>query len=237
LIGPDPVAPQPMPQRLGVLGGTFNPPHLGHIAVASRALAQLHLERVLLMPSHTPPHKLPQHDPGPAHRLRMCQLAVAGHRGLGACALEIERGGPSYTVDTLLALHDRARADAHHPALRLTLILGSDMACTLPSWRRPDELVDLAGIAVAERPGDGRGEVVRALASLRPAALASAAHSPPRLAFLEMPAIDSSSSMVRERVARGEPVEELVGRAVAAYIAEHRLYGHQSSPTSGAPAR
>lgn len=201
--------------HLGILGGTFNPPHLGHLAVASQALSQLGSERVLLMPSHTPPHKLPRQDPGPAHRLRMCRLAVEGHAGLQAGALEIERGGPSFTVDTLKALH--ASPDTNRSQPRLTLILGSDMARTLPGWRRAGEIVELADIAVAERPGDGREEVLAALESLGA-----------RVAFLEMPPIDISSSMVRERVAQGEPVEDLVGPAVSAYIAEQRLYRQPS---------
>jgi nicotinate-nucleotide adenylyltransferase len=205
--------------HLGILGGTFNPPHLGHLAVATHALSQLGLERVLLMPSHTPPHKLPQHDPGPAHRLRMCELAVEGHAGLQAGAQEIERGGPSFTVDTLIALH--AASASSHPAPRLTLILGSDMARTLPTWRRAGEIVELADIAVAERPGVGREEVLAALEPLSA-----------RTAFLEMPPIEVSSSMVRERVAQGEPVEELVGPAVAAYIAEHGLYRQLSRVTA-----
>lgn len=207
------------PSHLGILGGTFNPPHLGHLAVASHARSQLGLERVLLMPSHTPPHKLPQPDPGPEHRLRMCELAVEGHEGLKAGALEIDRGGLSYTVDTLSALH--ATSASSHDAPRLTLILGSDMARTLPTWHRVGEIVELADIAVAERPGDGRDEVLAALESL-------GAHS----SFLEMPPIDVSSSMVRGRVARGESVAELVGAPVAAYIAEHRLYRQ----LSGVPA-
>lgn len=217
------------PPHLGILGGTFNPPHLGHLAVATHALAQLGLERVLLMPSHTPPHKLPQHDPGPAHRLRMCELAVEGHAGLQAGALEIERGGPSFTVDTLLALHaapassrSKPRPASSHLVPRLTLILGSDMAHTLPSWRRADEIVELAEIAVAERPGDGRQEVLAVLESLGA-----------RSCFLEMPSIAVSSSLVRERVARGESVRELVAPAVAAYIAEHELYRQPSGV--GAP--
>ncbi|HEY7952895.1 MAG TPA: nicotinate (nicotinamide) nucleotide adenylyltransferase [Solirubrobacteraceae bacterium] len=230
--------------HLGILGGTFNPPHLGHLAVATHALEQLRCERVLLMPSHTPPHKQPQQDPGPRHRLRMCELAVHGHHGLEAGALEIERGGPSYTVDTLKALHahlgsncpasfrsggahdgsDRPTSpgsDLPAAAARLTLILGSDMARTLPSWRRAGEIVELADIAVAERPGDGRQQVLAVLESLSA-----------RASFLEMPAIDVSSSMVRERVARGESVAELVAPAVAAYIAEHELYLKRS----GVPA-
>ncbi len=202
-----------MPGGLGILGGTFNPPHRGHLAVAACARAQLGLEKVLLMPSFAPPHKPAREDPGPEHRLRMCQLAVAvdwkgiGVGGIEASALEIERGGASYTVDTLLDI------DARTPSSRPTLILGSDMARTLPSWRRPHEIVGLADIAVAERPGDGREEVLSVLESLDT-----------RARFLEMPPIDISSSLVRLRAARGEPVGELVGDAVAAYIAEHRLY-------------
>lgn len=198
--------------RVGILGGTFNPPHVGHVAVAERALEQLRCERVLLMPSHTPPHKLPRQDPGADHRLRMCELAVAGHAGLEASALEVERGGPSYTVDTLSALH-APRAFSDLPAPRLTLILGSDMARTLPGWHRVGEIVELADIAVAERPGDGRAQVLAVLESLGA-----------RAGFLEMPPIDVSSSLVRERVARGESVADLVAPAVAQYITEHALY-------------
>jgi nicotinate-nucleotide adenylyltransferase len=185
--------------------------------VATRARSQLGLEQVLLMPSHTPPHKLPQHDPGPEHRLRMCQLAVEGHAGLKAGAQEVDRGGPSYTVDTLKALHASPFPGSNRPAPRLTLILGSDMARTLPGWRGPERIVALADIAVAERPGEGREEVLAVLESLGA-----------RAAFLEMPPIDVSSSMVRERVARGESVRELVAPAVAAYIAEHELYRRPS---------
>jgi nicotinate-nucleotide adenylyltransferase len=162
------------------------------------------------MPSHTPPHKQASEDPGPEHRLRMCELALAGHVGLSASALEVERRGASYTVDTLLSLHDL------YPDTQLTLILGSDMARTLPSWRRPEELLSLARIAVAERPGDGRVQVQDALATLGVA--------PDRVSFLEMPPVDISSSQVRERVAHGESIDELVGSVVGAYIAEHRLY-------------
>ncbi len=199
------------PRSLGILGGTFNPPHLGHLAVATHARAQLGLERVALMPSHTPPHKPALEDPGPAHRLRMCQLAVAGDAGLCACALEVERGGASFTVDTLLSLHDL------HPDTHLTLILGSDMARTLPAWRRPRELLALADIAVAERPGDGRQEVRDAIAPLGAAA--------ERMAFLEMAPMPISSSRVRERVAHEQPIDDLVGPVVGAYISQHRLYG------------
>jgi nicotinate-nucleotide adenylyltransferase len=181
-----------------VLGGTFNPPHLGHLALARCALEQLNLERVLLVPSCVPPHKQAEADPGPAHRLRMCELAVAGVPGLEACPLEVRRGGPSYTVDTLSALR------ALHPEAKLTLILGSDIARTLPAWHRHDEVVALAGIAVAAREGDeGPGE--------------GAVH-------LELPEVPISSSLVRARVAAGESLDGLVPPAIVAYIAEYSLY-------------
>jgi nicotinate-nucleotide adenylyltransferase len=166
------------------------------------------------MPAHTP-HKPAGEDPGPSHRLRMCRLAAADAEGISACGLELERGGTSYTVDTLKEIH------AKHPDARLTFIVGADTARTLGSWREPERLLELAELAIATRTGSGRGQVLDALGGLAgPGGGARA-----RVRFLAMPAIDVSSSLVRERVARGEPVEQLVGPAVAAYIAEHRLYG------------
>ncbi len=199
---------------LGVLGGTFNPPHLGHLAVARRALEALRLDLVLLMPARIPPHKPGGEDPGAEHRLRMCRLAVAGSEGVEACGLEIAREGPSYTVDTLRAIH------AGHPHAELTFIVGADIASTLPSWREPGQLLELAGIAVAERAGSGRGPVLDALASIPRGADAG----PTSVRFLEMEPIDVSSSMARRRAAAGEPIDDLVGPAVAAYIREHGLY-------------
>jgi nicotinate-nucleotide adenylyltransferase len=200
--------------RLGILGGTFNPPHRGHLAVADGAREQLALDRVLLMPAHTP-HKPVGEDPGPWHRLRMCRLAVADVGGISACGLELERGGTSYTVDTLEQIH------AKHPDARLTFIVGADTARTLGSWRAPGRLLELAELAVATRTGSGRSEVLEVLAGLPEPSGAGRAEA----RFLSTPAVDVSSSLVRERVARGEPVDEFVAPAVAAYIAEHRLYG------------
>jgi nicotinate-nucleotide adenylyltransferase len=208
--------------RLGILGGTFNPPHLGHLALARHARDELGLELVALVPAHTSPHKAGAggarrwpggRDPGPEHRLRMCRLAVDGEPGLSVCAIEIERGGLSYTVDTLQAI----RAD--HPSVELTLIVGADVAATLGSWREPARLLELAQLAVAGRPG---AELRLALDG-----------SEERVRFVDMPAVAVSSSLVRERSAAGEPIEELVGPAVAAYIAEHDLY---RAPTAGAQA-
>jgi len=223
-------------RSVGILGGTFNPPHLGHIALARSAREQLGLERVLLMPASSAPNKPADPDPGPALRLRMCQLAVGETEKLSACALEVERGGASYTVDTLQAIHERS------PRTELTLILGADTARTLADWREPERLLELARLAVAERQGCGREEVVRALSALRGTVPGRAPGEGPvagerlpageRLLFLAMGRIEISSSMVRRRVASGERVDELVGSAVASYITEHGLY---REPVQAAP--
>ncbi len=207
--------------RIGILGGTFNPPHLGHLALARHAFGELGLQRVVLMPAHGAPHKPAVDDPGPAHRLQMCHLAVGDEAGLVVCELEIERGGPSYTVDTLRAIH------ASYPDAQLTFIVGADTARTMPVWREPGEFFALADLAVAARVGStGRREMLDILAPLRrtDGRAAATERGAGGVRFLEMPVIEISSSLVREHVAKGEPIEELVGPAVAAYIAEHDLY-------------
>ncbi|MFI4984952.1 MAG: nicotinate (nicotinamide) nucleotide adenylyltransferase [Solirubrobacterales bacterium] len=219
---------------IGILGGSFNPPHLGHLALARHAREQLGLERVLLMPACVSPHKSDAADPGPEHRLEMCRLLIGDAPGLSVCALEIDRGGASYTVDTLEALH------ASHPDAELTFIVGADTASTLPAWHEPARLLELAGLAVAARAGSTRRDVLDRVASLgrTSGGVASAATlltgDPVRggtpsghrgVRFLEMPVMEVSSSMARECTARGLPIDEIVGPAVARYIGEHGLYG------------
>jgi nicotinate-nucleotide adenylyltransferase len=204
-------------RSVGVLGGTFNPPHIGHLALAHRARAQLDLDRVLLMPANVAPNKpAPHEDPGAEHRLAMCRLAVAAERDMQASALEVRRGGVSYTVDTLQAIHDE------HPDAELTLILGADTARTLPGWREPERLLGMAGLAVAERDGlDARG--------VREVLIGSSLE--PQITTLRMDKVAVSSSQVRELVAAGRPVAELVGEDVARYIAEHGLYATMGENT------
>jgi nicotinate-nucleotide adenylyltransferase len=209
--------------RVGVLGGSFNPPHRGHIELARHARAELGLECVLLVPARISPGKPVEDDPGPERRLEMCRLAAARVEGVEVCALEIEREGPSYTVATLRVLH------AARPETEVTFILGADVACTLPAWHEAGELPALARFAVALRPGVEPEEVLAALAAppVEPVArpLAPAPFSRHlRMGFLNMPPLDVSSSLVREHVRRGLPIEELVGGPVATYIAEHGLY-------------
>jgi nicotinate-nucleotide adenylyltransferase len=196
--------------RVGILGGTFNPPHLAHLVCASEAAAQLHLDRVLLTPVAVPPHKEADADPGARERLELCRLAVAGDERLGVCDLEVVRGGPSYTVDTLRELH------ARDPEDHLTFILGGDIALELPAWREAEAVLGLATLAIAERSGAARADVLGRLDE----AFGGAAS----LEFFDMPRIDISSSEVRERVAAGRPIRYLVPDAVADRIQQGRLY-------------
>ena len=166
--------------EIGILGGTFNPPH-----------------------------KEAPEDPGAAVRLDLCRLAVADAERVEVSDLEIERGGASYTVDTLRALHDRA------PEHDLTFIVGGDMAHSLPSWREPEAVLGLARLAVAERDGLRREDIAQRLAPL---------HSGDRVVFFDMPRIDLSSSAIRERVAEGRTIRHLVPDTVAEAIRSLRLY-------------
>jgi nicotinate-nucleotide adenylyltransferase len=161
------------------------------------------------MPANRSPFKAAEADPGPQRRLHMCELLVRDDRGLYACALEIERGGASYTVDTLASIH------ASHPDAELTFIVGADTASTIPEWRDPARVLELARLAVAARPGTSSARVRKSLERI---------DARDRVAFLEMPEVDVSSALVRRLAADGERIEPLVGPAVAAYIAEQGLY-------------
>jgi nicotinate-nucleotide adenylyltransferase len=200
---------EPCGAALGILGGTFNPPHLGHLAVARHALSQLTLERVILMPAAIPPHKEAVGDPGGEHRLEMCRLLIADTPGLSVSSLELQRGGPSYTVDTLRAIH------SSHPDAKLTFIVGADIANTLPGWHEPAALLELAEIVIVDRDGFDHDQLLNTLAPMS---------STERVRFLQMGTIDVSSSQVRTRITQGEEVEDLLGPAVTSYVERHRLY-------------
>jgi nicotinate-nucleotide adenylyltransferase len=182
------------------------------------AADQLGLERVLLIPARVAPHKQAVEDPGAEHRLAMCRLAARSDPRLEVGTLELDRPGPSFTVETLRLLRER------EPEAQLTLIMGADTARTLPAWREPREIVRLARLAVAERDGERQASVRDALEPLGTVA---------RPAFIAMEAVDVSSSKVRALVASGEPVEELTGNAVASYIARHGLYRTDDSAREG----
>jgi nicotinate-nucleotide adenylyltransferase len=196
--------------RIGILGGTFNPPHVGHLVMAQEARDQLGLDHVVLMPVHTPPHKELDGDPGPAVRAELCRLAVDGDEGLRVSTQEADRAGPSFTVDTLRSLA------ADHPGDELVFIVGGDMALSLPTWREPEAILALATLAVAAREGTGRADILARLEGM--------AGVPERLTFFSMPRLDISSSEIRRRVRAGRPVRYLVPAAVAGYLSAHGLY-------------
>jgi nicotinate-nucleotide adenylyltransferase len=196
-------------QRVGILGGAFNPPHLGHLCLAQEAHARLGLDRVLLVPFGQAPHRTLEADPGAAERLQLARLAAGGDERLGVSAIEVDRPGPSYMADTLTLLREI------EPATEPTLILGADQAMRLRTWHEPERVLGRARIAVAAREGLGRDDVVAALDGLAGAEA---------IEGFELPRIEISSTLVRERVAAGLPIRYLVPDAVADRIAEQRLY-------------
>jgi nicotinate-nucleotide adenylyltransferase len=194
----------PARERLGVFGGTFDPPHVGHLVSAVNVRHALELDRVLLVVANEPWQKAGSRPISPAaDRLAMVEAAVEGVPGLEACDLELVRGGPSYSVDTLQALAaERADRD-------LFLILGSDAAAGLDTWERPDELRELATFVVVDRPG-GESDVTV------PEGF--------RARHVEVPRLEVSSTDLRARVVDGRPLDYLLTPAVISSIAARRLY-------------
>lgn len=200
--------------RLGILGGTFNPPHLAHLVCAQEAHRELALDRVLLIPARIPPHKSVEHEPGPEHRLELCRLAVAGDERFAVSDMELQREGPSFTVDTLRALTE------HAPHDDLVLILGGDIAAGLNEWRQPEQVLELATVAIAKRRGTTRGAVERTLGELR---------GGDRARFFAMPRIGISSTMLRRRVRAGQTICYFVPDQVEGYIRQHGLYSQKDA--------
>jgi nicotinate-nucleotide adenylyltransferase len=195
---------------IGVLGSAFNPPHLGHLALAQEALWQLELDEVVLVPTGEAPHKRIADDPGREQRLAMTRLAAADDPRFSVSTVEVEREGPSYTYETLELL-----AGEKGPDTELVFVMGADAAVGLESWRDPERVVELARIAVARRSGVSEAEVGAVMRSLDAGA---------RVTMLEMPQFGVSSSAVRERAAAGRPLRYLVPESVARFIEEKGVY-------------
>jgi nicotinate-nucleotide adenylyltransferase len=194
---------------IGVLGSAFNPPHLGHLALAQEALWQLGLEEVVLMPTGTAPHKRIADEPGREQRLAMTRLAAADDSRFSVSTLEVEREGPSYTYETLeLLAKDKGDKE-------LVFVMGADAAVGLESWREPQRVTELARIAVARRAGISEADVAAVMRSLG---------ADVRATMLEMPQFGVSSSAVRERAAAGRPLRYLVPESVARFIEEKGIY-------------
>lgn len=194
---------------IGVLGSAFNPPHLGHLALAQEAFWQLGLDEVVLVPTGEAPHKEIADDPGREARMEMTRLAAAGDDRFSVSPLEVEREGPSYAYETLEALAEE-RADR-----KLVFVMGADAAVGLGSWREPQRVVARASFAVARREGISDEEV---------AAVARDFGCEERTAMLDMPRLGVSSSAVRERAKQGRPLRYLVPTPVAEYVEEKGIY-------------
>jgi nicotinate-nucleotide adenylyltransferase len=180
------------------------------MVLAQEALVQLKLDSVLLMPMGQPPHRRIDADPGAEVRAELCEAAVAGDERMEVSRIELEREGPSYTVDTLIALREERPGD------ELFWILGGDQAAALHSWHQPEKVLELCTIGVTERAGWRQGGILLELRHLR--------HED-RLLFFEMPAIAISSTMVRRRAALRDPIRYLVPDGVAELIESRGLYG------------
>ena len=201
-----------MPE-IGLMGGSFNPVHCGHVALARAALESGRVERVLFLPTGNPPHK----KEGLADkfdRLRMVELAVEHEAGMAVCREEIDRDGVIYTVDTLAALKQKM------PDCTLTYLIGADTLRALGTWRRVETVIERCKFLVMMREGETREEVIR-LAGLWVSRGA-------QIDFLNARKMDISSTQIRERIQKGMPFERLVPQAVAEYILAHGLYGAKS---------
>ena len=195
--------------RVGILGGVFNPPHVGHMVCAQEALVELGLDEVVLIPVGEAPHREVESDPGGDARLALCEAAVAADDRFRISRLELDRPGPSYTAHTLDEL---AR---HRPDAELVLLLGGDQAASLASWHEPERILASATVAVVEREGLCRVEIRERIGDLVGAE---------RIEFFAMPRIDVSSTLVRRRVREGLPIRYLVPDAVADLISAQGLY-------------
>ncbi|BAQ11513.1 nicotinate-nucleotide adenylyltransferase [Bacillus sp. OxB-1] len=187
-------------KKVGILGGTFNPPHIGHLIVANEVRIALGLAEVRLMPAAVPPHKMVPHDATVLQRLHMVELAVAGLEGLAVSDFEVERGGISYTYDTM------SEMTAREPDVDFHFIIGGDMIDMLPQWYKIDELSRLVKLVGVHRPGTiGETEYP--------------------IIYVDIPQIDLSSTMIRNRYSDRGTAQLLVLPAVEEYIHKENLYG------------
>ncbi len=197
-------------QRLGILGGTFDPVHHGHLVAAQEAYHQLGLDRVLFLPAGRPPHK-PHRPIAPVdHRLRMLELAIAGKPHFSISRVDVDRPGPHYTVDALGVL----RAE-WGPQPTFYFIEGSDSLADIPAWYQPERLIELCELAIVERPG-----IRTHLPQLEERLPGLTA----RIHWVQMPFLEISSSDLRARVRAGQPISYLLPPTVEAYILEQGLY-------------
>ncbi|WP_432358493.1 nicotinate-nucleotide adenylyltransferase [Sporosarcina sp. UB5] len=187
-------------KKVGLLGGTFNPPHIGHLIMANEVKHALQLDEVRLMPASIPPHKADPSDATPEQRLKMVELAVTGIQGLTASSFEVDRGGISYTFNTMKALIEQEPDTAFH------FIIGGDMIDMLDKWHKIDELLKIVTFVGVGRPG-------------------TVGETQYPIKMVNIPEIDLSSTLIRNRLQKGDTIQFLVPDSIATYIREEGLYG------------
>jgi nicotinate-nucleotide adenylyltransferase len=194
---------------IGILGGTFDPPHIGHLLIAQEALTQLNLSQVLFAPTCQPPHKLGKEITPVEHRVEMVRLAITNHPKFALSRIDADRVGPTYTVDTMRMLREQT------PAAEFYFIMGMDSLANLATWHQPDELIRLCKLAVCARPGFtiDMDSLERGLPGLSA-----------RVVFVRSSALDVSATELQQRVRAGKSIAECVPAAVASYITAHGLY-------------
>jgi nicotinate-nucleotide adenylyltransferase len=186
--------------KVGILGGTFDPPHYGHLIIANEVLSTLQLDEIWFMPNQEPPHKKKSESIKNEERLQMLELAICGNTAFRVETIELHRQGPSYTVDTMKMINDQY---SNH---QFFFIIGADMIEYLPKWHKIDELIKLVQFVGVERP-----------------TYSSQTDYP--VLYVDVPALDVSSSMIRDRVKNGKTIRYLLPDPVIQYIEEKHLYG------------
>ena len=199
--------------RLGLLGGTFNPVHNGHLLMAHTAARAFDLDRVLLVPVFSPPHKEVEGGVSAEHRLAMVRLAASGDPLLAVEMIEIERGGISYAIDTVRALSER------HPECELVFIIGSDSLLELYRWKDVDDFIDLCRVVTVSRPG-----VLECSLRVHDLNFPEAVAKRLLADVVSDETCDASSSEIRRRIAKRLPISYLVPLPVENFIREHALY-------------
>ncbi|WP_240376538.1 nicotinate-nucleotide adenylyltransferase [Bacillus piscicola] len=191
-----------MRAKIGLLGGTFDPPHLGHLIIAQEALTALKLDEVWFIPVYTPPHKTRKYMASPEERLEMTKRAVIDNAQFHVSAIELERKGPSYTIDTVKALR------AKRPEAQFHFIIGGDMAEQLHTWKDIEELKQMLTFTIAERPG-----------------FQAQVRDGDAFQYIEVPQLSISSTMIRQRQEMGRNLRYIVPDSVREFIEERELYG------------
>jgi nicotinate-nucleotide adenylyltransferase len=197
--------------KIGILGGTFDPVHLGHLTIADTALQQLGLNRVLFLPAGRPWLKADKSIAPAVHRKTMIELAIADHPAFELSAIELERKGATYTAETLVVMRSTMKKNAE-----IFFLLGWDSLAQLPQWKRPAEIVKMCRLVAFTRSRMSSPDL-QALEQEVPGVARSTI-------MLDIPPIDISSSEIRDRVSRGLPIKDMVPAGVEEYIKVHRLY-------------